>query len=157
MTRSTHANGRDDHVAAPERYVHPLTQEEHFEVVLAVKALMDVLPPGDDLRGEARARLESALQKLEAHWCPWCPAECRDLYAQAYNVVVNQGSERLGKKLASLTRSIPFRTRAVDEHFRETNEWNAKQPICTWLEGCRIGPGGRWHDPECPVETANRR
>lgn len=144
-----------DQPAAP-RHVHPLTQEEHFEVVLAVKAMIDVLPEGNDRRGEARARLVSALDRLERHWCPWCPMEIRGLYAEAYNVVVNQGSERLRKKLASLTAYIPHATRQVEEHFRETNKWQAKQPICMWLPGCQVRPGGRFHDPDCPVEIAAR-
>lgn len=142
----------------PERHVHPLAPEEHAEVVLAVQARIGVLPEGDDDRGQARERLVGALEKLERHWCPWCPGETRNLYAIAYNVVVNQGSGRLASVvLASLQRTIPSTTDAVEQHFRETNDWQAKQPVCAWLDGCRIGPGGRWHDPECPVEKANRR
>lgn len=156
MTESSAGNSREGETAATERHVHPLTPEEHVEVVLAVKAMIDVLPEGDDMRGEARDRLVSAVAKLEAHWCAWCPNEIRGIYAEAYNVVVNQGSARLAKKLASLTRYIPYATRGVDDHFRETNEWHAKQPTCTWLDGCRIGPGGRSHDPACPVEIEAR-
>lgn len=151
---------------AAQRYVHPLTPEEHFEVVAAVKAMIDVLPSEEafdrlgisgDVRTEARSLLVSALGKLEAHWCAWCPVEVRDLAAVAHNAVVNYGNESERKKMRALLQAINDYEPIRDAHFRAIDEWDAKQPICDRLPGCRIRPGGHFHDPECAVEKAHRR
>lgn len=149
-----------------ERYVHPLTPEEHAEVVLAVKVMIDVLPSEEafdgldimgDARTEARTRLVSALDKLEAHWCAWCPLEVRDLAAVAHNAAVNSGNERARKKMGDLFRALNAYEPIRDAHFRAINEWDAKQPLCDRLPGCGIKPGGHFHDPECAVEKSRRR
>lgn len=139
-------------MTADDRHVHPLTAEEHAEVIFAVQVMISALPEGDDERGVARARLVEALAKLEAHWCAWCPVEVRDLYANAYNAFVNYGSGRERKKMGDLQRCLTSREPEVEQHFRDTNEWNAKQPLCARLPGCQIRPAGRFHDAECPVE-----
>lgn len=137
-------------------HLHPLTAEELAEVKIAVRALIDVLPPGDDERGKARALLMSASEKLDRHWCAWCPSEIRDLSAVAYNAVVNQGSGRFLRKMGDLQRAVNRYRPPVEEHFRAINEFEARQPRCSQLEGCEIRPGGAFHNAECAVEKTRR-
>jgi hypothetical protein len=132
-----------------EVYLHPVTYEERAEIILAVKAMIDVLPEGDDMRGQARERLVSSLTKLEAHWCAWCPVEVRDLTAVAHNAVVNHGTERGRRKMGDLARTVTHYRKPLDEHFRDSRTTQARRDDCTH-DGCEIRPGGTFHHGSCP-------
>ncbi len=130
-------------------YLHPLTSTELFEVKAAVDAMIEVLPEGDDERGQARVALVSAREKLDRHWCAWCPVDVRDLAANAHNAFVNHGSGRAQKKMADLGHAINHYQRDIDAHFAAVFP-DSLAPRCAHLVGCETRPGGTWHDTACP-------
>ena len=130
-----------------------LTDEELAWIAEGLDVMIGAL--GDDV--EDRDYLVKARAALERHSCWLCPAEARDLLANAHNAVVNYGSARERKKMVDLVRAVNRYDRDCDAHFRATNDVHAEQPRCARLEGCEIRPGGTFHNPECPADSANRQ
>lgn len=85
------------------------------------RALRDpsILIPRDSDVWTMIAEAARAHSERDAHLCPWCPDEVRDLFAVAHNVVVNRGNERFAKKLGDLERAVNRYRPALERHFAD--------------------------------------